>query len=499
MSIGKVTRLSLLPVSIFFCIALPTPAYAHGFGERYDLPIPFGTYIFGAVSTVVLSFVIVAWVTQKGLIDRYPRKNISNWPLINLIASRWFIRLMQIVSLFAFFLVVTAGFIGNADPNQNIAPTFIWIIFWVGMVFISGFVGNIWQLLCPWVVLYEVIEFSYKIVSNRKLTRNVAYPKSLGSYPAVLTFFIFAWIENVWVNVSDPFALSVIICFYSLFTLIGMFYFGPNIWLKNCEIFSITMQFFAKLAPFEALPTSDSQEVNNEVDYRYRRRSIINIRVWGSGLLSKQKSKPSEGIFLILLLSTVSFDGFAETDLWSKFVAVSYDSFAWLGVYAFSGIKTFGLITAPVLLGAAFASAIWVGRRLAGVQTPLADLITQFSISLMPIAFAYHVAHYFSYLLIQGQRIIALISDPFGWGWNIIGTANYSPDISIVDAELAWAVGLCSIVVGHVIAVYSSHVIASKTFGSLAETLRSQVPMMVLMVGYTVLSLWIIAQPIVSH
>jgi len=170
-----------------------------------------------------------------------------------------------------------------------------------------------------------------------------------------------------------------------------------------------------------------------------------------------------------------------------------------LGVYAFSGIKTFGLITAPVLLGAAFASAIWIGRRLAGVQTPLADLITQFSISLMPIAFAYHVAHYFSYLLIQGQRIIPLISDPFGWGWNIIGTANYSPDISIVDAELAWAVGLCSIVVGHVIAVYSSHVIASKTFVSLAETLRSQVPMMVLMVGYTVLSLWIIAQPIVSH
>ena len=92
MSIGKVTRLSLLPVSIFFCIALPTPAYAHGFGERYDLPIPFGAYIFGAVSTVVLSFVIVAWVTQKGLIDKYPRKNISNWPLINLIASRWFIR-----------------------------------------------------------------------------------------------------------------------------------------------------------------------------------------------------------------------------------------------------------------------------------------------------------------------------------------------------------------------------------------------------------------------
>ena len=118
--------------------------------------------------------------------------------------------------------------------------------------------------------------------------------------------------------------------------------------------------------------------------------------------------------------------------------------------------------------------------------------------SLIPIALAYNVAHFFSFLAIQGQLIVKLISDPFGFGWDLFGTADWEVQISIVSARLVWFVGVGAIVIGHVIAVYVAHVISMRRSGSRGAALRSQYPMVALMVGYTVVSLWIVAQPIVA-
>ena len=117
---------------------------------------------------------------------------------------------------------------------------------------------------------------------------------------------------------------------------------------------------------------------------------------------------------------------------------------------------------------------------------------------MVPIAFAYHLAHFFSFFLIQGQFIIPLVSDPFGQGWDILGTASYVPDIGIVNARIAWFVGVGAIVVGHIVAVYNAHVVSLRLFTSHRRALLSQLPILVLMVGYTMISLWIIAQPIVE-
>jgi len=117
----------------------------------------------------------------------------------------------------------------------------------------------------------------------------------------------------------------------------------------------------------------------------------------------------------------------------------------------------------------------------------------------VPIAIAYHLAHYFTYLLIQGQLIVRLASDPFGFGWNLLGTARYRPDIGVVGARFAWYTAVIAIVAGHIIAVYVAHAIALREFRDRAAALRSQYPMLVLMVGYTMVSLWIIAQPIVEN
>ncbi len=116
----------------------------------------------------------------------------------------------------------------------------------------------------------------------------------------------------------------------------------------------------------------------------------------------------------------------------------------------------------------------------------------------MSIAFVYQAAYYFTYLLTEGQLTFALVSDPFGWGWDLFGTAGYEPNISVVDAAFVWYSQVALIVAGHVVAVYLAHLISLRFFGSVGEALRSQFPMLALMILYTVSSLWILSQPIVE-
>src|SRR6185437_15118213 len=127
-------------------------------------------------------------------------------------------------------------------------------------------------------------------------------------------------------------------------------------------------------------------------------------------------------------------------------------------------------------------------RRVAGL----------FVLTLVPIAIAYQVAHYLSFLVTAGQYAIGLVSDPFGSGWNLFGTANHMVRPNIIDARLVWLISMGAIVAGHVAALYLGHLLALREYRDPRAVSRSQWPMLVLMVSYTMLSLWIIAQPIVN-
>jgi hypothetical protein len=155
------------------------------------------------------------------------------------------------------------------------------------------------------------------------------------------------------------------------------------------------------------------------------------------------------------------------------------------------------LIAGPLILSAFYLAAIGLMKRMAGGAT-LAALSGTFVLTLVPIAIAYHLAHYFSLLAIAGQFIIPLASDPFGHGWDLFGTTLYRVDIGVVDARFIWYLSVVAIVTGHMIAVWLAHVAALHVYRDPALVRRSQYPMLVLMVGYTMLSLWILAQPIVA-
>ena len=141
-------------------------------------------------------------------------------------------------------------------------------------------------------------------------------------------------------------------------------------------------------------------------------------------------------------------------------------------------------------------TAGWFGKQAADNELTAGAVARSFALTLVPIAVAYHLSHYFSLLLAAGQFVIPLASDPFGWGWNLFGTAGYKVNLAIVSPYVFWYGAVAIIVLGHVIAVYLARIAALRLFGR--QALVGEVPMLLLMVAYTTLSLWILAQPIVG-
>jgi hypothetical protein len=218
------------------------------------------------------------------------------------------------------------------------------------------------------------------------------------------------------------------------------------------------------------------------------------LRPFGAGLLDNQPVSASMMAFVLLVLSTVIYDGLLTTPDWSS-VEHALSAFVPGGVLV---IRTVGLLVLWFLFLATYLAISAIISVVAKQRSALA-IAQSFALTLVPIAIGYHLAHYLVFLLIQGQYIVPLLSDPFGYGWNLFGTAGYRIDIGIVGARFAWYTAVTAILLGHIAAVYLAHVKAIRIFGTRAAVLRSQVPLTALMMVYTFISLSILAEPIVER
>jgi hypothetical protein len=223
------------------------------------------------------------------------------------------------------------------------------------------------------------------------------------------------------------------------------------------------------------------------------------LRPYGAGLLDDQPLAPSMTAFVLLLLSLVLYDGFLTTPAWSAIEDAFRRALIPLGADAATIAKTAGLVAFWLLFVAAYAAICAVMSIATGGRLMPLDIASAFVLTLIPIAIGYHVAHYLVFLLVQGQYIVPLVSDPFGYGWNLFGTAGYRVDIGLIGARFAWYTAVTAIVAGHVTAVYLAHVRAMRVFDARRPALQSQIPLTALMVVYTFTGLSIIAEPIVEQ
>lgn len=528
---GKTDAVSMIRLTIaVFVFAFPMTAQAHGFAQRYDLPIPLALYLTGAAAAVALSFVMVAvFIRGKRTVTSYPRYNLLTTPVGRVLTSKLTIALLRLISSGLLILVIVAGLIGNTNPFQNIAPTTVWVIWWVGLAYASGLLGNLWALINPWKTIYELAErLVQRLQNGARPGLHITYPKWLGDWPAVVLFIWFVWAELVWPSSDVPASLATAVITYSLITWIGMFVFGKHVWLRHGEAFSLVFGFLARFAPSEVRITNAAACTDcSAADCRHGQGECVNcyecfektstddqewnLRPWAVGLLTGKPIEASSMVLVLVMLSSVTFDGLLATPLWGKiaqWMLLSEDlrplvlllqDITGNAVAAVSTIALTAFLAMFLIMYLLFSALIYVStpsQARAGVS--ILEIARLFVLSLVPIALAYHLAHYLSFLLIVGQYMIPLASDPFGMGWDLFGTSLYMVNIGIVNARFVWITSVIAIVMGHIIAVYLAHVMALRIFRNSHAALRSQIPMLFLMVGYTMLSLWILAQPIVE-
>ncbi|HZZ93203.1 MAG TPA: hypothetical protein VFE23_11635 [Usitatibacter sp.] len=461
------------------------PAQGHGFGARYDLPLPLALWITGAVSTVVLSFLVMAIAVRPGPGRQTgPRRATVHREISEGLIGAAAIFTARLLAVAGLVLIVVAGLIGNQTPTSNLAPTAIWIAWWVGFSYVSAFIGDAWAVVNPWAATFEAFE---RLVPDRSGARRprLRWPEALGAWPAIGLFLVFAWLELVWEGRSIPSRLAGCVIAFSVLTWTGMFLFGRRTWLRHADPFALAFGILARFSPTEVRGDAGSPP-------------RLSLRPPGAGLLQSEDVSPSLVVFVIVMLSTVTFDGLMATPFWQRIEDALYVALPALGSARLAVINTAGLLSFCVIFLGVYRGVMrWTAHASANRMTPDAAA-RAFVLTLVPIAIAYLVAHYLAYCLIQGQLLVRLASDPFGFGWNIFGTARFRPDVGIVGARFVWYTSLIAIVIGHVIAVTLAHIIALRAFRDPGVAARSQAPMLVLMVAYTMMSLWIVAQPIVE-
>jgi hypothetical protein len=501
----------LAALPLLFC----PRAHAHGFGLRYDLPLPLTLWIIGAACAIVLSFLVISIaVRANASVDGPKQPKLLRWQIDKPVTIPKIRLIAQILAVAALVLVVTAGIIGDQTPTRNLAPTAIWIAWWVGFSYLSAFVGNVWSLVNPWAAVFDWCErFLSKRDSPRKA--KVDWPERAGVWPAITLFIVFAWLELIWDGRSIPWNLAWLAIGFSVLTWTGMFIFGRSAWLAHADPFALAFGVLSKFGPTDiriehctcGTCTGARTRVESETgdaldrDRCYRRadaQGTVMLRPPGVGLIDTGNISQSLSVFVVVMLSTVTFDGVMATPVWQAIEGALYTALPVLGEWRLAIINTLGLLVFCVMFIAIYRLFATLIARASGNRMTPDAASRAFVLTLVPIAIAYLVAHYLSYFLIQGQLLIRLASDPFGFGWNFLGTANFRPDIGIVGARFVWYASLVAIVLGHVAAVALAHIVALRRIDDPRLAMRSQIPMLVLMIAYTMMSLWIIAQPIVE-
>jgi hypothetical protein len=496
--------------------ALPALAQAHGFGLRYDLPLPLSLYLAATAAAIVLSFVVVGVFVRDTPGGRaYPHVDLLRSPRARRIAAHGVAPLVRLAALALALTTLAAGFLGNPDPYRNLAPTLVWIVAWVGLAYLSAFVGNAWTLLNPWRTLADGAMAIIVRVRGRAPAPPCAYPHALGAWPAFALLFMASWMELVYPSPAVPLHIGWMMVAYSAVTWLGMALFGRAAWLAHGEVFSVLYGLLARFAPLEVRVTDPALCASCALHCEPSARACIGcgecarragdaqwtlaLRPFAAGLVEARPLSTSMTAFVLLVLSSVLYDGVLGTPEWSSVEDTLTALVPLAGDAATIGVRSAGLAAFFAIFYGAFVGVCALMSTASGGERKPLELARQMALTLVPIAIAYHLAHYLVYLLVQGQYVVPLLSDPLGRGADLFGSAGYHVDIGIVGARFAWYAAVTAIVVGHVIAVWLAHRRAMALFASRRAALRAEVPLTALMVAYTFVSLSILAEPITEQ
>jgi hypothetical protein len=452
----------------FFLTA--APASAHGLVGKQDLPIPKWLFGWAAAAVLVVSFVGLAVLWPRARLEGLRERRVLTLPA-------WVDPLCGLLGVAAFTGLVYAGLAGSQVVNDNILPTVVYVIFWVGIPFATLLFGDLWRAFNPWRAAGRAFGWVARRIAGDAIPDALPYPARLGRWPAALGILLFAGLELAFSDRDDPSTLAVLALSYAAVQLVGMSLYGVRAWSDRADAFSVYFGLFASLSPV-----------------RWSRRAL-HVRPPLSGAAAVPATAGTVALLCVMIGST-SFDGFTSSAQWNSIVQWLAPRYRNLGLNAdhaielvfFTGIVGMILaITGLYLLGC-------VGMRsVRGLREPALTLARRFAPTLIPIALAYLMAHYFGLLSYQGQAMRYLVSDPLGDGSNVFGTASATIDYGWISATGIWYVQVAALVVGHACGLALAHDRALVLFGDARVATRSQYWMLAVMVAFTSLALWLLS------
>ena len=453
---------------------LVAPPIAHGLVGRTDLPIPAWLFGWGAAVVLVVSFVALAVLWPRPRLERAPERRVLQVPA-------WLEVPCGVIGVALFALVVYAGLEGTQVDTANLAPTFIYVLFWVGLLPLQVLLGDVFALFNPWRAVGRAAGWVSRRMAGDGVPEPMPYPDWLGRWPAAIGILCFAWLELVSTSRSDPSTLAVLALAYAAVQLIGMSLYGVRAWERRGDAFAVYFELFARLSPL-----------------RWERGTLY-VRPPLAGVTSLTPV-PGTVALLCVMIGSTTFDGFSNGPVWSDIAPELASVITDLGVGQATALQiafTIGLLAVVGAVALLYRLGA-AGMRTVAPEHETGELARRFVHTLTPIALAYLVAHYFSLLAFQGQALGYLASNPLGrtlaegdTGW--LGTADWGIDYTWVGAEAIWYVQVGALVAGHVAGLVLAHDRALSVFDRAREATRSQYWMLVVMVAFTSLGLWLLS------
>jgi len=451
-------------------------AHAGDLLGRSDLPIPEWLFGWAAAMVLVISFVALAVLWPE------PKLEGNRWrPLPGafgrVLASPPVEILCGAVGVGLLFVVVYSGLRGTQSPAANFAPTFVFVIFYLGLVPLSVLFGDVFRAFNPWRAIGRAVGWTATRVSGNGLPSPLAYPERLGHWPAAAGLFAFAVLELVVSSGDEPETVTIATLLYSAITFVAMALYGVDTWTARGEAWSVYFNLFSRISPLET------------------RDGVVGLRPPLSGL-AHLRAGAGTPVLLAVMIGTVTFDGASEASIWTSIAPDIADFFENIGLSpqpAFELTFLIGL-TAAISLVYAFYRLGVLGARSVGGGFSADRLARAFTHSLVPIALAYVAAHYLTYLLFRGQAIVFLASDPLGDGSDLFGTATKQIDYGLIGATATWYWQVGFVVAGHVAGLTLAHDRALALYDDAKQAVRSQYWMLAVMVGFTSLALWLLSQ-----
>jgi hypothetical protein len=476
----------------------PAPVAAHAIGGTFQLPVPLWLYLAGAAIAVGASFVVTSIVSRDEDAGRpYPIR-----PLPDGLASvaRAVLRLLGLVWWYGAILV---GFVvGDISPLPGVL---FWIGIWVGVPIAAVLVGNAWPSLSPFRSTFGAFEWVARRLGVNRLDAGLPYPAALARWPAVVLLAAGLWTKLVLPGRDAAGTVAAVMLAYTVLTLVGMAAFGQIAWLRHAEVFEVELGWFGRIGPIGRSSASaelcdgcgegcdpsrciDCPECATAAEDGERRPIL---RPWIAGLTDVARAGWSDAAFIVLALAGVSYDGLQETAFGATLLTLLLppvqDLFG-LTSTTFLVLDTLALIVVAAAFLVAFSLIVLAAHALADParRRPLAAAAGVYAATLLPIAGGYLIAHYLT-LVIQGAVWLpSLLADPL---------MSLAPELDWIPTALVWYLSVVSIVGGHIAGIVLAHRLAVRDAPS--RTVLAGLPMVALMIAYTVLSLWIIAQPIV--